>query len=187
MNSKSYSAACTVKVSAPSISLSSSSLSLTAGDTCTLTASVTPSGQSVTWSSSSSSVATVSSSGKVTAISAGSTTITATINGTSYKASCTVTVTAAASTLGFVNMNLPYSGAVSSNYDINKIEYYLLRNGDEINHGTLGGGLGTYWDLQGLINLMMKYATSSGTYTMGFYVYDSSGEEAGYGKAFNIE
>lgn len=91
-----YSDTCSVTVQDVSIRLSNSSLSLQSGDTERLTASTTPSGQSITWSSSNSSVATVSSSGQVTAVGSGTATITAriTVNGTSYTDICEVTVAA---------------------------------------------------------------------------------------------
>ena len=76
------------------ISISSSSLELEAGQTGTLSATVSPSNatnKTVTWSSDDTSVATVSN-GTVTAVAQGTATITAqTFNG--YKATCTVTVT----------------------------------------------------------------------------------------------
>lgn len=80
----------------PGISLSHSSLSMKAGESQTLTASVTPSGTAVSWSSSNTGVATVSG-GKVTAVGQGTATITAqiTYNGTVYQAKCAVTVAAA--------------------------------------------------------------------------------------------
>lgn len=78
----------------PSVSLDKSSVSLFVGQTRTLTATVKPSGTSVSWSSSDTSVAKVSSSGKITAVAAGSATITAKITsgGSTYKATCKVTV-----------------------------------------------------------------------------------------------
>ncbi len=93
-----YSASCTVTVEAAnvdvtSIMLDKSALTLTTGDTSTLTANVYPddaTDKTVTWTSSDESVATVSG-GTVTAVSAGSATITATAG--AYSASCTVTVT----------------------------------------------------------------------------------------------
>lgn len=85
-----------VTVNTPSISLSSTSKSMTAGDTTTLTATTTPSGQTVTWTSSNTSVATVSG-GTITAKSAGTAIITAkfTYNGITYSKTCNVTVTSA--------------------------------------------------------------------------------------------
>ena len=72
------------------ISLNQSSLALQVNETKTLSASVSPAGTAVAWSSSNPGVATVSS-GKVTAVKAGSATITATAGGKT--ASCAVTVT----------------------------------------------------------------------------------------------
>ena len=86
----------TVTVNTPFVSLSSTSKSMTAGDTATLTATTTPSGQTVTWTSSNTSVATVSG-GTITAKAAGTATITAkfTYNGITYSKTCSVTVTSA--------------------------------------------------------------------------------------------
>lgn len=93
-NGRSYSASSQVTVTAPGIQVSRSSLSLTVGGTASLSASTTPSGQSVSWRSSNTSVATVSGSGGVTAVGAGSATITAeiTVGGRSYSSACSVSV-----------------------------------------------------------------------------------------------
>lgn len=84
-------------VSVTGVSLDKTSLSMTEGDTYTLTATVSPSNatnKSVTWSSSSTSVATVSGSGVVTAKAAGSATITVTTVDGGKTATCSVTVQA---------------------------------------------------------------------------------------------
>lgn len=82
-------------VSATSISLNNSSISLVEGTTATLTATVLPSNatnKTVSWKSSDSNVATVSE-GIVTAVGKGTATITATTtDGTNLSATCTVTV-----------------------------------------------------------------------------------------------
>ena len=75
------------------ISLDKTELSLQEGENATLTATVTGSTESVTWTSSKIAVATVDNTGKVTAVAAGEATITAAIG--DVKATCTVTVTAA--------------------------------------------------------------------------------------------
>ena len=78
----------------PTISLNKSTLTKTVGQNETLTATVTPAGATVEWSSSDTTVATVTSAGKVTAVAAGTATITAkviTLAGTAT-AKCTVTV-----------------------------------------------------------------------------------------------
>lgn len=79
-----------------SIELNRHSLNLTVDDTYTLVPTVTPAGQTVTWSSGSSSVATVTN-GVVTAAGAGNTIITASItkDSVTYTDTCTVIVTAA--------------------------------------------------------------------------------------------
>ena len=90
------------------VSLNKTSLSMTVGDTQTLTATVTPSNatdKSVTWSSSNTSVATVSSSGVVTAKAAGSATITVTTNDGSKTASCSVVVVS--DSFDYVDLGLP--------------------------------------------------------------------------------
>ena len=86
-----------VTVNAPitGISLDKETLSLTEGETETLTATIKPSNatdKTITWTTSNSAVATVDG-GVVTAVKAGTATITATAGG--YSASCVVTVEAA--------------------------------------------------------------------------------------------
>lgn len=88
-----YTSKKTVPVS--SVSLSTTLLSLTKGETASLYASVYPedaSNKSVTWSSDNVNVATVSSAGAVTAKSAGSATVTVRTADGSYTAKCLVTV-----------------------------------------------------------------------------------------------
>ncbi len=87
-------AQCTVTVTSVvySISLSSSAIELKEGASQKLTATVSPAGTSVSWSSSDSSVATVDSNGNVVAVKEGTAVITASIVD-DRKAQCTVTVT----------------------------------------------------------------------------------------------
>ncbi|HOK98599.1 MAG TPA: glycoside hydrolase family 9 protein, partial [Bacteroidales bacterium] len=78
------------------VTVSPTTLSLTVGQTATLTATVSPANatnKSVSWSSSNTSVATVSSSGVVTAVAAGSATITVTTVDGAKTATCAVTIT----------------------------------------------------------------------------------------------
>ena len=85
----------TEDVETPSITLNYSSTTLYEGGTRTLTATTTPAGASITWSSSNTIVATVSSSGVVTAKKTGLATIRARFTdsgGTVRSASCTVYV-----------------------------------------------------------------------------------------------
>ena len=91
-------------VSVTGVSLNVTALSMTIGDTQTLTATITPSNatnKSVTWSSSNTSVATVSSSGVVTAKAAGTATITVKTKDGSKTAKCSVTVEEALSLKGY--------------------------------------------------------------------------------------
>ena len=99
-----YSDSCIVEVIqlATGVTLSFSSVSLDAGKTKTITASVTPSSatfKTVTWSTSDAKIAKVSSSGKVTAVSAGTATITATSKDGAATAACRVTVKQPASSV----------------------------------------------------------------------------------------
>ena len=82
-----------VTVKRPTISLSSTANTLDVGNSVTLTATTTPSGQNIEWITSNSSVATVNN-GVVTAVGAGNATITAkfTYNGTVYNKTCAITV-----------------------------------------------------------------------------------------------
>lgn len=95
-NSSGPDATCSVSVKSQrptGISLPGS-LSLVAGESKTITPTVTPSGAkySLTWTSSNSGVASVSSSGRVTGVKSGSAYITATIDGYNYSDDCYVTV-----------------------------------------------------------------------------------------------
>ena len=80
---------------APQITLDKSTATVAEDATTSLTATVVPSGSTVTWSSSDTDTATVSS-GTVTGVAAGKATIyaTITVDGIPYTASCEVTVTA---------------------------------------------------------------------------------------------
>lgn len=80
-----------VKSAVTALSLSASTSSLTVGDSATITATVTPSGSPISWSSSNSAVASVVG-GVITANAAGVAVVTATAG--SYSAQCTVTVSA---------------------------------------------------------------------------------------------
>ncbi len=99
---KAIKASCSIKVQVPvqSITMSKTSLSLAAGDSATLTATINPANatdKTVTWTSSNVSVASVKN-GVVTAAKAGNTVITAKAGG--KIATCNVTVTAARKATG---------------------------------------------------------------------------------------
>ena len=95
------SAECSVTVNAPAtvpvtgVSLNKTELTLTEGNSETLTATVEPSdaaNKNVTWTSSNTSVATVDTNGKVTAVGAGEATITVTTADGGFTDTCEVTV-----------------------------------------------------------------------------------------------
>ncbi len=95
VDGQTYTATCAVTVVAQSISLSDSTASIVKDATKQLTATVVPSGSTVTWASSDEEKATVSDSGLVTAVAAGEANITAsiTVGGATKTATCAVTVT----------------------------------------------------------------------------------------------
>lgn len=88
-----YSATCNVTVKEVSVKLDQSSKTVYQTDEFTLTATSTPLGQTITWSSSDNSVAKVTN-GKVVAINPGTANITASIvyGGKTFSASCAITV-----------------------------------------------------------------------------------------------
>jgi hypothetical protein len=87
-------------VNVTGVALDRTTLSLKAGETATLAATVQPANatdKSVTWTSANTGIATVSATGLVTAVKEGKTTITATTRNGAKTATCEVTVTAAGS------------------------------------------------------------------------------------------
>lgn len=102
------------------VSISPITASIEAGDTVTLTPTVSPSNaanKNVTWSSNNTSVATVSN-GVVTGVSAGTAVITVTTVDGGYTATCTVTVTAA----------VTYDYVLTTSLQVGK--KYLIANGN---------------------------------------------------------
>ena len=96
-----------VKAKVESVSLDRTSITLTEGDTYSLTATITPSNatnKNVIWSSNNTSVATVVD-GKVTALKAGTATITVTTEDGGKMATCTVTVKAKVYPVTRVSLN----------------------------------------------------------------------------------
>ena len=104
-----------------SITLSQSTLALTAGSSSSLTYTLTPSGTTetgVAWTSSNTAVATVSSTGLVTAVAEGTANITVTsTSNSSISATCVVTVSADAPA------TITVSGDVSGTWEANTIVY----------------------------------------------------------------
>ena len=110
----SHSESCSVTVIQPGISMTKSSATLYVGESVALSASTTPSGASVSWSSSDTGVAKVSG-GKVTAVKNGSATIQAsmTYGGKTYKATCKITVKNPGIKLSASSMSLTPGGSGS--------------------------------------------------------------------------
>ena len=110
--------------------LNKTELSLEAGKTETLTATVAPEGatnKNVTWASSDETVATVDTTGKVTAVKAGTATITVTTTDGEKTASCSVTVTSAIITPTPVNNTVSnnvttYNNTTNTNTNTNRNE-----------------------------------------------------------------
>ena len=131
-------ATCKVTVSKPvstiavtGVSLNKTSLSLTVGESQSLSATVSPSNasdKSVSWKSSNTSVATVDGSGNVKAVKAGTATITVTTKDGSKTATCNVTVTAAAPTVSIVLDQTSITIATGSTYKLNATVYGDVSN-----------------------------------------------------------
>lgn len=101
------------KVAVSSVSLNKTAVSIVAGNTQTLSATITPSGatnKNVSWTSSNTDVATVDETGKVTGVAAGAATITVTTEDGNKTATCEVTVIAATAH-EYVDLGLP-SGTI---------------------------------------------------------------------------
>lgn len=105
---------------ATGITLNKSELTLTAGESTSLTATVTPEGSTdtVVWSSSKTDVATVDATGKVTAVAPGEATITATAG--TKTATCTVKVQAAPCTHDFTPVPAKDSNCTEKGWDAYK-------------------------------------------------------------------
>jgi len=96
-------------VAVTGVTMNPTSVSIEAGQTSQLTATVSPTNaddSSVTWSSSNTAVATVDANGLVTAVSAGTATITVTTTDGSKTATCAVTVTAPAAPINVTAISL---------------------------------------------------------------------------------
>ena len=117
-------AKCTVKVgtiAVKGVTLSKTSLSLTAGKSTTIFAAITPSNatnKTVKWSSSDTAIATVNQNGIITAKSKGTVVITCKTNDGGYTATCQVTVSATP-VLGIALDRANFSGSVGSTFSIN--------------------------------------------------------------------
>lgn len=105
------------------ITISQSSISISGAGTSQLTATTSPAGGLITWSSSNPAVATISSTGLVTGVSNGTATITASCGG--KKATCTVTVSGFASLTG-ITATYTQSGPVYDAATLNNLKSDLV-------------------------------------------------------------
>lgn len=127
---KNYKAYCSVTVKNPGVVLSKSSIKLAEKASYVLKATTAPSNATVKWKSSNTAVATVNSAGKVVGVKKGTATIGAYISyaGKTYKAYCTVTVTATPSTVTsfnkLKNYIITYGGTNSDGNKFIKQGYY---------------------------------------------------------------
>lgn len=112
------------KVSVNDVKLSSTKLTMTVGDTKSISATVTPSNatnQAVTWSSSNSSIVSVDQTGKITGVGVGTATITAKTKDGNKTASATITVSAPA--VSSISMSASTSTIYVGNYLYPTITY----------------------------------------------------------------
>lgn len=162
------------------ITLNYTSTSIVEGGTRTLVATTSPSGQTVSWSTSNSAIATVSSSGVVTAKKAGRTTITASYvyNGSTYSATCTVYVYM---DIGVFYVQNYYSGYYLhvengksnnytnvyqfSKYSTSTIDAYRIRQMWRIHH--LGNGVYSIRPLHKLDMALDVTGTNADIYNIG--------------------
>jgi len=127
---KSYTAACVVRVTVPSISLSKSSLLMTAGDKASITATSSIGTALFTWTSSDASVVTVTKSGTIEALRQGNAEIRAEMEyrGQKYSATCYVTVEQAKENSDWTTTPLPQKAG----YTIETKQQFRFRSKETI-------------------------------------------------------
>ncbi len=149
----------TTTVAVTSVAVSPTSVSVPAGQTTSLVATVSPSNatnKSVTWTSNNTAAATVSSSGVVTGVAAGSATITVTTADGAKTATCAVTVTAVVTptVVRIEDSATPATGLCS--YDGALKAYTGASNGNAINLSN-SSAKGINWKVE---------VAAAGTYTL---------------------
>ena len=157
------------------ISLNTNSISLQSiGATSQLTATTTPEGGSVSWSSSNTSVATVSSSGLVTSVAYGSATITASAG--SVSATCSVTV--AQATCTGISAVYTQSGTVyeTDSLDSLKSDLVVTATYDDSTTETLASSAYTLSGTltEGTSTITVSYGGKTTTFNVTVSVYDTS-------------
>lgn len=161
---KTYSAACTINVKKPTISISQTSKSVYQTDTFTLTATTNPSSQSLSWSTSDASVATVSN-GKVTAVGSGTATITASFiyGGTTYSASCKVTVKAVSISLNATSKTVYQTDTFTLSATTSPSGQSISWSSSDTNVATVSGGKVTAVN-PGTVTITASFVYNSKTY-----------------------
>lgn len=147
------------------VTLSASTASISGSSTVTLTATTTPAGGTVTWTSSNTAVATVSSAGVVTGVSNGSATITATCGDVS--ATCAVTVSGFATLTG-ITATFTQSGAVYDTDTLDSLKANLVvtanydnSTSESVSDYTLSGTLA-----EGTSTITASYGGFTDTFTV---------------------
>ena len=161
------------------VSLNKSSLSLNAGATETLIATITPTeatNKSVTWSSSDTSIASVDNEGKVVAVKAGSAIVTVTTVDGNKKADCTVTVTASTAksvTIGTQNGILTAGMAGTASFSltprnmayqtVESIAWYSNSAGTTTTSGTAGITIASVYtySVSGIADVSLRASTTT--------------------------
>ena len=147
------------------ISVSPTTASITGTGTSQLSATTTPAGGTVTWSSSDTSVATVSSSGLVTGVGNGTCTITASAGGKS--ATCVVTVTGNA-TLESISAVYTQSGTVYDTDSLDSLRSDLVVTGtyDDTSTATITGYTLSGTLTAGTSTVTVSYGGKTDTFTV---------------------
>lgn len=173
------------KIAVKRVTLNRSSVTLTKGNRCTLSATVSPSNASnkkITWSSSNRSIATVNSKGVVVAKKAGTATITAKSNN-GKRASCKVTVKnpsggkLAAPT--FTRKTMDANGKVSLKWKANskakgyRVKIYSYRNGTTGVRYLTGSGRAS-WSMKLSTNSVYRISVCAYKISSGKRVFGSS-------------
>lgn len=157
INGRTYTDSCAVDVSSGGISLSKTNVELFPGGIETITATTTPSGMAVTWSSSNTDVATVKG-GTISAVSSGSAKVTAILSygGQIYSSSCVVNVEKITLSLSDNNLSLRVGDSAQltarSNVEWDSIDWttsnagisvFSNQNGNSVTINAVGLGTGT--------------------------------------------
>ncbi len=168
-----------VTVNTPSMTLSKSNITLNKGSTTTISATTTPFGQAVSWTSSNSDVVTVSTGGTVSAMAPGTAILTArfTYNGTTYTKTCSVTVSSGKTLKGMSISAIPskttyYIGDSLSTTGIKLKLTYSDGSTETVTSGFSTSGYST--STAGTKTVTVSYEGYIDTYTISVYTPELS-------------